>query len=372
MILIDKLVTGLVAGYDLASNAESEILKAWRGKLLAAYSQQRENYENSRVESKKRMSEFLLRARLGFWLSSLLIILGGLSLPALLLIEELGNLQGPLVCFGPILFIGGVNGWAILGLLWYWRRDRRPAQPPVHPFKTNLIPSLLPAWKEGLRGTLPGDKPYEGATGEYHFIARLQALDPDTYILYRLRQQPGDDVDVVLVGSKGIWVFEVKYLKGSIRWRDGKWTHLKTYYGPNGVLVNEAKPVDEPFDQQWKRMSVAVAETLRRRAPSLARRLPRVLRLRGGLVFTHPKTTYDIPPGCPFNWGVIPFWLQTLANAPVIEGLDEHAIFEILEALLERHREISGETPTRSMLSLAKELRGQAEAHLEAWVDANA
>jgi hypothetical protein len=368
MILVDKTVIDLVPGFDRVRRAEEELLQRWRESLLAAYARRRELYEGELDELRQRMAEFLTRARVGMWLSSGLMVLGLLTFPILFLVSELGDLQGPLFCFGPLLILGGLNGWAVLGVMWLWQRSREKPRPPEHPLKSGLIEPLLPPWREGLKGRLPAEKPYEGATGEYHFIARLQALDNQTYILYQLQQKPGNDVDVTLVGPRGVWVFEVKYLKGTIRWRDGVWSHTKAYHGEGGVEVSESKEIGEAFDQQWKRMADDVVETIHRHAPEVLARVPKLARPRGGLVFTHPGSTYDIPPGSPFNWGLIQFWLDTLRKIPEIPGMDERAALEVLEALLARHRRVSGERAQRSMNTYAVKLVEAAEARLANWV----
>lgn len=368
MILVDKSVIDLLPGYERVRRADEELLQRWREPLLAAYARRRALYEGELAELHQRQAEFLARVRVGMGLSSALLLLGLLTFPALLLVSELGDLRGPLFCFGPLLILAGLNGWAILGVMWLWQRSREKPSPPEHPLKSGLVEPLLPLWREGLREWLPAEKPYEGATGEYHFIARLQPLNNHTYVLYRLQQKPGDDVDVTLVGPKGVWVFEVKYLKGTIRWRDGVWSHAKTYHGEGGIPVTESKEIVEPFDQQWKRMAEEVAETIQRHASGLVARIPRLAKPRGGLVFSHPQSTYDIPPGSPFNWGVIQFWLETLQKIPDIPEMDERAAMEVLDVLLARHRRVSGEPARRSMNTYAARLVEAAEARLAAWV----
>lgn len=360
MQLVNNEVTDVWEGYNCIQQAESELLKKWRGPLLAHYARQRTVYEKELNNFKTQHNEMMARIRLGMWLSSSSLIIGLLILPVLVFISELGDLRGPLFCFAPLLILAGLTGWAITGVVWYWQRDRKKPIPPPHPFKTSIIESLLPIWVEGLRGSLPSKKPYEGATGEYHFIARLQALDSDSFILYRLQQQPGNDIDVTIIGPLGIWVFEVKYLKGIVRWRDGWWSQRKTYRGRSGMPVTEIREAEEAYDQQWQRMADSVVETLRRRAPDLVERIPKIVRIRGGLVFSHPQGKYDIPPGSPFNWGIIPFWIEKLRTVPPVVEVDEKAIFQVLDVLLERHAEISEFNLQRSMLQYAEDLILQA------------
>jgi hypothetical protein len=369
MILIDNSLIDLVRGYERIVRAEAELAQRWREPLLAAYARRREAYEDELAELRRRRADLLARSRQGLWLSSILVILGLLVFPAAFLISQLGDLRGPLLCFGPLLIVAGLAGWGAVGALLLWQRNRPLPPPPVHPLKADLVGPLLPSWREGLRGRLPAEKAYEGATGEYHFIARLQAIDQRSYLVYRLQQQPNNDVDVAIVGPLGVWVFEVKYLKGVIRWRDGVWTHEKTYRGAGGAPVTENKETGEAYDQQWRRMRDDVAETILRRAPDLVARLPQAARVRGGLVFTHPNSTYDIPPGCPFNWGLIPFWLETLRKMPEVPGMDERAVMEVLEVLLARHRRVSRTPAGRSMASYAARVIDQAEMRLKAWAE---
>ena len=107
-------------------------------------------------------------------------------------------------------------------------------------------------------------------------------------------------------------------------------------------------------------MADSVVETLHRRAPDLVERIPKIVRIRGGLAFTHPQGKYDIPPGSPFNWGIIPFWIEKLRTVPPVTEIDEKAIYQVLDVLLERHAEVSESNNQRSMLQYAEDLILQA------------
>lgn len=124
--------------------------------------------------------------------------------------------------------------------------------------------------------------------------------------------------------------------------------------------VTEIREAEEAYDQQWQRMADSVVETLRRRAPDLIERIPKIVRIRGGLVFTHPQGKYDIPPGSPFNWGIIPFWIEKLRTVPPLVEIDEKAIYQVLDVLLERNAEVSESKTQRSMLQYAEDLILQA------------
>ena len=114
-----------------------------------------------------------------------------------------------------------------------------------------------------------------------------------------------------------------------------------------------------------------VSETLHRHAPDLVKRSPKVSEIRGGIVFTHPKGRYDIPPGCPFNWGVVSFWMDKLKTVPDQEGMDEFAVMEILDALLIRHRQIANVNNPHSMIAYAKSIVTNTEEKMKYWIENN-
>lgn len=368
MLIINKNLTKITDGYKSIRAAENAQMSKWRVPLLTVYAKQRSMYEVDLDEYNHRQTVFNKRIRWGIWMASLLLVLGLLVLPGLVLIVELGDIRGPLFCFAPLLILGGLTGWAIIIVLLIWQRDDRKPNPPQNPLKSGVIYPLYPLWKEGLRGELPSKKPHPGATGEYHFITRLLSLDDNHFILYGIQQRYGEDVDVTIVGSKGVWVFEVKYLKGIVRWKEGEWTQVQTSSRLNPRSKTKIMKPDQEFDIQWKRAAGDVDETIRRRAPDLVSRLPEVTLVRGGIVFSHPQGRYDIPPGCPFNWGIIPFWMDKLSTVPVIPAMDDYAIMQILDSLLIRHRQIVGINKAYSMKSYADRIELDAEDHLGNWV----
>jgi hypothetical protein len=370
MILVSNAVVRLVTGYDKIVAAEIELRRKWRGPLLAAYARRRQAYETALADDHLRLAGLGKLSRLAIFLAGLLTLLGLTFCPLQLYLSEVGNLGGALTCFAPTLILAGLMGWASTAVVWWlWKRQFPQPVPPERPEWQQLIKPLLPAWRDGLRGGLPSLERYEAAAGEYEFMAKLLSLSSPGYALYRLRLQPDNDVDVTVVGAKGIWVFKVETLRGKIFYRRGEWRHQKLCYLPGGQVLEEQQSTGEPFDQQWRRMAEDVSEALRRHAPGLVKRLPDLLQLRGGLVFTHPDASYDIPVGSPFNWGVMDFWLGQLLAARQLPELDERAVLQVIEALLNRHWRVSGARPRRSMEAYAGRLIAPAEARLRAWVN---
>jgi hypothetical protein len=369
MHILNTHLSDIVSGYERIRQSEIDLQSKWRPQLLATYAGQRAAYEEELEEYNQNRSEFSRRLRLGVWMASALLVLGLLVLPGLILINELGDFRGPLFCFAPILILGGLTGWAIIVVLWIWLRDQEKPIPPTDPLKSGVLSPLVPLWKEGLRGELPSKKPHPGATGEYHFIVRLQTLEEDFYVLYGIQQRTGEDIDVILVGTKGVWVFEVKYLKGIIRWRDGVWTQIQSVGRLNPRSIQEIREADQPYEDQWKRATEDVIKTIQRHAPEVIATSPEVTRVRGGIVFTHPKGRYDIPQGCTFNWGVIPFWLEKLRTVSIQPGMDEDAIMQVIDALLRRHHQIIKGNKPYSMNDYADLIFLKAEENIRKIID---
>jgi hypothetical protein len=371
MQIIDNQKSDIVAGYNQIQTADHELHRKWRGPLLSVYARQHENYEKDLNEYKNIRAEFNQRLRLGIWMSSALLLLGLLVLPALILINELGDFRGPLFCFSPLLILGGLTGWAIIVVLWIWQRDQVKPTPPNNPLKTDLFEPLFPKWENALYGDLPKKKPHPGATGEYHFITRLLSLADDSSILYRLQLLPGEYIDLVLVGKKGIWVFDIKFLKGLIRWRDGKWTQIQSSRRLSRRSHSMEDTGKQPYDQQWQNAADIVSETIRLHAPKFAANSPDAATIRGGLVFTHPKGRYDIPPGCPFNWGIVSFWLDKLNTVPNHEDIDQFSEMEVLDALLTRHQLTEQIQNPDSMLGYANSIISDSEGRIQSWITEN-
>jgi len=371
MQIIDNQISDIIKSYVRIQAAENELQSKWRKPLLTIYAQQHVKFDEDLGNYNRQRTEFSRRLRMGIWMATILLVLGILVLPGLLLINEIGDFRGPLFCFSPLLILSGLTGWAIIVVLWIWQRDKEKPQPPQNPLKTGLFYPLLPLWKEGLYGSLPKKKPHPGAIGEFHFITRLQSIADDGYILYGLQQQFGEDVDVILVSFKGIWVFEVKYLKGLIRWQNGDWSQIQSNRRLSSKQRFEVRKPDLAFDLQWQRAADSVSETIKRHAPDLVSSFPDITQIRGGLVFTHPKGRYDIPPGCPFNWGVVPFWLEKYQTLPNEEIMDDYTVMKIMDVLLQRHRHVARIEQPRSMMDHSENIVSRAEKNIMVWIEKN-
>ncbi len=364
MTLLNNNVSDLYSGYDEIVNAHVRIREKWRDRLMLAYGQKRLKYNEARKEYLLRGEALKRQARRSLALIGLLFFLAIVAFFVDFWFLDSGILMGlglPLAGLG--VLIGLYLAWT------WWRHKSQIPQLPAHPLQSNLITSLFPTWKQSLKGQLPSDKAYDGAEGEHDFVRELRrTLDSSHYIIYRLQQKRGDDIDVTVVGPTGIWVFEVKYWAGSITWQDGQWRRQKTHYETGGVPVIEYPVVKQSPDEQWRRMSADVGKNIRIHAPQLVSRFLTTIRGQGGIVFTHPKASYHIAPGCPCDWGDISKWTRKIVTAPHIKDWDERTTFIVLDILLTRHHQVMSPTSQKSMITIGKRLIQQAEADLATWI----
>ncbi len=362
MNLLERRLTDITAGYDQICRAQSELLSRWRGPLLAAYARRMETYQQALAAHQRAMNRFRAASLTGIVLAGLAILLSAIACPAQIHFEEIFNWS--LVCLVPISFLIGLGAVIILTRRLRDRKSQPAPTPPLHPLRDELIPPLLSQWRQELRGFLPEQPPDEEARGAYAFIDQLEKVKSHAHILHRLQQRPDETIDVIVAGRRGVWVFGVKHWGGKIIYKDGKWSHLRSVHEPGSEPVTREKEISQPPDQQWKRMVGDVAETL---AP-LVEQIPTLGEIKGGLVFSFENAERQIGPGT-VSWGTIGFWEKQYRKAPLIPGLEERQVYQVLDALLERHRQVSQEAATRSMLAAADRLAAQAEKTLQDWIN---
>lgn len=364
MLLIDDHLTDLAAGFRRIRQANRKLKDKWRQRLLAAYKERREAYEIALSAHRQRLDTLKPKMLM------LLAVAAGLVAIGLFISWMLDSDSAWL---SSLLVLTGLVAGGVLSIVWLWKtfiaKPKLPQHPLREPLKSTLFPPLISRWRRTLQGEMPKKMPYEGAKGEYDFVRKLQQLrSVNGYLIYRLQQNYGDDIDVTFVGSKGIWAFEVKYWSGTITWYNGQWAREKSYYESGGVLVTEEKAVNQAPDRQWQRMADDIVRTLEFHTPALLRRVPALSDVKGGIVFTHPKASYNIASNAPFAWGTIAGWRQALADAQPVPGLDEQTIFQVIDTLLQRHHEVSDIHQAHSLDAHAQTLIQEVEKGLRRWV----
>jgi hypothetical protein len=370
MKLIDKSINDLVAGYDDILQAETALRSRWRPALIAAYARRR--LASDRGPGRKKLPLIGALAGAALFLIGLVISCSGRA--------SEGSNTLFYCCGGPLLALLGLLLIGATGLARMGGSKANPERVPLHPLRSKIIPDMRQAWMQGLSGSpksevpdYPGhyaenEKDY-GAEGERLFISRLgEICCADDFILARAMQRRSEDVDVILIGAKGVWVFEVKHWSGEIYWDDQGWRRVQRYYERGGVEAAKEVEVGEPPDQQWIRAAMEVTRTLQYRAPQVLKRYPALGQVRGGIVFTKEEAVLRVQPGRQVFWGPLNFWIKSLHEFETKAKLDSRSALQIVEALLDRHHELLPAFEPRSMRAYAQGVVLETEEKLAAWV----
>ena len=142
---------------------------------------------------------------------------------------------------------------------------------------------------------------------------------------------PGLDIDVLVRGPTGIWLLESKYYVGIVRYKDGKWQHIKS--GGEEAL---------DLTEQWERERDAALEVLEE-AGLLREHLWLRPAVRGGVAFTHGQVETDIDESCPIAWNIPWGWVEVITTAKAWPKLSLEMRLKVIDAFLERHHALQGE-----------------------------
>jgi hypothetical protein len=126
-----------------------------------------------------------------------------------------------------------------------------------------------------------------GVQGERILRAHLRSSGlSDEYTAYYNFPVNGNgvisDIDCILVGPSGLFVFEVKHHHGLILYRNGSWARIKV--GRRGT----------PYRGQLGNPSHQLSRNIRKLKELLGRAHVDDLWLHGAIVFTNPRATLDI------------------------------------------------------------------------------
>jgi hypothetical protein len=375
-MFINLFHSDLVAGYRKVKNYRHALLSKWRPKLLRAYAQKWQLYAQKREAhlAREKNLQRLLR-----WLAPVLLLLGVSS--CLLTSTSFAQLAGLL--FGGVL----LTTLAVLGI-WGIEVVSRPKPPQnplaqsaknafVAPLKKELFPDLVFNWRLGLKIPIPTEMQVKaqaeqtekwGLIGEFILIRKLaEAVSPNTVILHSVMPKPRDDMDVIVIGPKGLWYFEVKYENAEFSWHNGEWQVWK--------FDHQAKKPVRSFwkeypDAQWYRMRTEALENLKTRAPALAAKYPNAIKINGGIVFAHPEVTFDIDKSPPFLYGNPGGMVTKYQSAPNLPEMTPEMILYLTEILLAKHQALNPGRPVNSMNVYAETVIRRAEQKLENWVKA--
>ena len=377
-MFINRDRTDLVAGFRQAKKARTYLLGKWRFRLLSAYRRKWDAYAQELARSEIRKIHYRKRMLPG-------IVVGLVLLYALGMWRTLTN-----SCLGPplimVAIIGGFMAWA--SWLVYPPKPQLPEHPleqhskkNVSPLKKRLFPDILPRWWQGLEAYLPsaeevqakaeklaraGDEKW-GIIGEFNLVRGLDAIvSTDTLILHSLNPKPRDDLDVVVIGPKGLWYFEVKHWNAEFEWCDGIWRVLQ-YDHESGTKYE--KGMNEYPDAQRKRMCALVLENLNARGQELIKQAPVVTDIKGGIVFSNKNAELNIEGPTPFRWGRTEDWISIYEEAPVLKGMTPEVILRLTEILLRRHQELNPNMELSSMKDHLLKVLDKVERGIQEWID---
>jgi hypothetical protein len=378
-VLIDLFCSDLVAGYKELRTARQALLKKWRFELLRAYTKKWETYTQQLARQEIRKARY---QRLLPYVGAVLMVVcsvgGWLTLRSV-----------DMACFGMLLTLGAGFG-ALIGM-GIWIRLSQTLPPPENPvthtsntedesaLRQKLFPKLLPFWRNEMALRIPSEPEVAqmaaetgrwGLIGEFDLIRELERVaSPETYILHSLKPKSDDDMDVVVIGPKGFWYFEVKHWNADFFWQNGVW---EVWQLDPTTQDFQPAPMREYPDAQWARMRDEALINLRATAGSagdLLKKVPVVGNIQGGIVFSNPNAHIEIDRSAPFRYGTIEQWIAIYQAAPRLKDMTAGRTLQLLELLLKRHQAFYPNAELQSMKSAVAKVIAEVEAGIQAWID---
>jgi hypothetical protein len=291
-----------------------------------------------------------------------------------------------MACFGMLLTLGAGFG-ALIGMgVWMgFSQTPTPPENPVSwtsndedesPLRQRLFPKLLPLWRREMAIRIPSVQEIDrlaaetgnwGLIGEFDLIRELErVVSEDTYILHRLKPKSGDDMDVVVIGPKGFWYFEVKHWNADFIWQDGAW---QVWQFDATTQDFQPVPMQEYPDAQWARIRDEALINLRASAGDLLKKLPVLGNIQGGIVFSNPHANIDIDRSAPFRYGTIEQWIALYQAAPRLRDMSPGRTLHLLELLLKRHQAFYPEVELHSMKEAVATVIAEVEQGIQGWID---
>jgi hypothetical protein len=377
-MLIDLFASDLVAAYKEIVRARQALMAKWRFELLRGYAKKRERYaqELARRDARKAQYERFLPL-IG------LVLLSICGVGAWMTFRSVD-----LVCLGMILMLGTGFGalLAVAPWLGFSKTPPPPENPVTHtsededetPLRRKLFPKLLPLWRREMRLHVPTGEEAEqmaadtgkwGLIGEFDLIRALErVVSPDTYLLHSLKPTSGDDMDVVVLGPRGFWYFEVKHWNADFFWENGAW---EVWQFDHTTQNFEIVPMRETPDAQWRRMRDEALANLNASAGSLLKKAPVLGNIQGGIVFSNPNARLEIAPSAPFRYGTVEQWVATYQAAPRLKGMTPGRTIQLLEILLKRHQSFYPGAELHSMKDAIGNVLAEVEGGIQAWIEAS-
>jgi hypothetical protein len=356
MRIINPQWTNLSKGYQAARDLEQQALKNWETKWA-------QSVEFARQQGIKRAAEFIQVqiASEKKTLRLILILLAGIILLMAVvtsLLQRFPNLQWLLIPAGVINFLQAAA--LLLPILDKLRKISALSSTQPEPEQPQASLEIAEQWWQSVSRQDPSQPTGEADLGEFNFLRYLSENLPDDYIAVQsLLVKQSLDVDVLLTGPTGIWVFEVKHWSGRVTCRNGVWKHEAA---PGEAPDDPSRP----FDEQWLDERETVEKTLNLRLARNARFGPL---LRGGLVFTHPNVQLDIDSSSKAEYGTPPQWLQRIRSTAKMAQFSTEVQLLVLDVLLDYALSLYVTRPlVKSAVELAKLVYGDVLEDLRQYI----
>jgi hypothetical protein len=375
-LLIDLFCSDLLAGYRQVRNARQELMKKWRLEMLRAYARKRERHAQRVAQQERRRDQF--QKALPFLGAALLLPVG---LGAWFVLSG-----GEQTCLGMFLMLG--TGFGVLMGLGAWWRLATPPEPPENPvshtkeeedspLRRQLFPDLVPLWRREMALIIPTEEEVQlmaeqtgrwSLIGEFDLIRQLERIvSENTYILQGLQPRTGDEMDVVVIGPKGLWFFEIQHGNANFTWRNGVW-EIWHYDHETGGYDRPADLREYP-DAQWRRLRDEALANLRAATGDLLTRRPALANIPGGIAFTNEHALVEIGRTAPFGYGSIEQWISAYRAAPRLKQMTQGRVLQLLEVLLKRHQSFYPNVEVHSMKDGVSRVIEYAEEGIRAWME---
>jgi Nuclease-related domain len=375
-VLIDLFSSDLIAGYKEIVVARQAMLEKWRFELLRAYTKKRERYTQQLAQQEARKERY--QGFLPFIGIALALVC---SVGAWLTFRRFD-----LACLGMFLMLGSGFG-ALLSLLPWMGLSRTPPPPenPVsrtsgeedeNPLRQRLFPKLVPLWRRQMALRIPTQQEAEqiaddigrwSLIGEFDLIRELERIaSPETYILHGIQLAPDYDLNVIVVGPKGFWYFDVKHWNADITWQDGAWQIWQ--FDPETQSPQLITMREYP-DAEWTRIRNEAITFLKNNAASLLKKVPAMGNIQGGIAFSDPHARVEIERSAPFRYGTIEQWIAVYQAAPRLKAMTPGRTLQLLEILLKRHQSFYPDAPRHSMKDVIAKVIAEVERSIQGWID---
>jgi len=375
-VLINLFSSDLIAGYKEIVVARQALLDKWRFELLRAYTRKRERYSQQLAQQEARKDRY--QGYLPFIGIALALVC---SVGAWLTLRSLD-----LACLGMFLMLGSGFG-ALLSLL-PWMGLARTPQPPENPvtrtsgaedespLRQRLFPKLVPLWRREMALSIPSAQEAElmaeemgrwSLIGEFDLIRELErVVTPETYILHGLQLNAEEDLDVVVIGPKGVWYFAVKHWNADINWQGGAWQIWQIdpeTQSPQLITMREYP------EAEWTRIRNEAINYLKSSAGTLLKKLPAMGNIQGGIVFSDLHARIEIDRSAPFRYGTVEQWITVYQAAPRLKDMTAGRTLQLLEILLKRHQSFYPDVPRHSMKDAIPRVIAQVERGIQGWIE---